>query len=128
MTCNREIGIDVERIRTDVDSDRIAQRFLTARETAMLGALPPNLRTQAFFASWARKEAYVKAKGGDLAMTNQFDVSFTPREPPDLLTTKADTQETSRWSLTELTPAPGFVAALCVEGHGWRLRCWQWPE
>jgi hypothetical protein len=31
-----------------------------------------------------------------------------------------------RWSLLELDAAPGFAAALAVEGRGWSLKRWQW--
>ncbi len=31
------------------------------------------------------------------------------------------------WSLQALNVEPDYKATLVVEGHGWRLRCWQWP-
>ena len=43
-----------------------------------------------------------------------------------LLSTQRDPNEAQRWSLQELTPAPGYAAALAVEGHGWCLACWDW--
>jgi 4'-phosphopantetheinyl transferase len=55
---------------------------------------------------------------------DQFDVSMTPGEPVLLLCTGGDPQETSRWSLRELKPSTGYAAALAVEGHDWRLSCW----
>jgi hypothetical protein len=27
-----------------------------------------------------------------------------------------------------LAPAAGYVAAVAVEGHGWHLACWEWPD
>jgi 4'-phosphopantetheinyl transferase len=54
-------------------------------------------------------------------------VSLAPGEPPALLSTQPDPHEASRWRLQELNPGPGYVAALAVEGHNWKLRCWQWP-
>ena len=83
----------------------------------------------AFFNCWTRKEAYIKAIGDGLARPlDQFDVSLAPGESAALLNAKGDPQEASRWSLQELVPASGYVAALDVEGHGWRLACWQWPD
>jgi 4'-phosphopantetheinyl transferase len=49
---------------------------------------------------------------------DQFDVSLIPREPAALLSTHRGSHEALRWSLQELTPAPGYAAALAVEGHG----------
>ena len=129
VTRGREVGIDLERIRFDVAVAEIAERFFSRREVAMLRALPTEVQRQAFFRCWTRKEAYIKARGEGLSLPlDQFDVSLAPGEPAAVLGTQRDPSEASRWSLQELTPAPGYVAALAVEGHGWRLACWQWPD
>ena len=87
------------------------------------------MQRQAFFLCWTRKEAYIKARGEGLSLPlDQFDVSLVPGEPAALLSTHRNPHEAFRWSLQELTPAPGYAAALAVEGHGWHLACWQWPD
>jgi 4'-phosphopantetheinyl transferase len=129
VTRGRKIGIDLERVRTDFACEQIAERFFSPRENAALHALPSSMRHEAFFTCWTRKEAYIKAKGeGLLLLLDQFDVSLAPGEPATLLNSRWDSQEASRWSLQELILSPGYTAALAVEGHGWRLTCWQWPE
>jgi 4'-phosphopantetheinyl transferase len=128
ITRAREIGIDVERIRTDLKHEHIAEQFFSPREVDMLRALSPDIQKQAFFACWTRKEAYVKARGDGLSLPlDQFDVSVEPEQPAELLHTKGDLQETSRWSLKGFAPGPGYTAAVAVEGNSWQLRCWQWP-
>ncbi len=128
VTRGREVGIDLERIRFDLAVAEIAERFFSRREVAMLRTLPPEGQRQAFFRCWTRKEAYTKARGEGLSLPlDQFDVSLAPGEPAAVLGTQRDPSEAFRWSLQELTPAPGYVAALAVAGHGWRLACWQWP-
>jgi 4'-phosphopantetheinyl transferase len=125
VTRGREVGIDLERIRFDLEVVEIAERFFSRREAAMLRTLPTAAQRQAFFRCWTRKEAYVKARGEGLSVPlDQFDLSPAPAVPG----TKGDPSETPPWSLQELTPAPGYVAALAVEGHGCRLSCWQWPD
>ena len=124
----REVGIDLERIRSDLAIDEIAERFFSRREVAMLRRLPADVRCQAFFLCWTRKEAYLKARGDGLSLSlDQFDVSLVPGEPAALLGTRHDPADVSRWSIQELAPAPGYAAALAVEGRGYRLACWQWP-
>lgn len=82
----RDIGVDLERVREDVDVDLIAERFFSQQEIAALRLLPPETRLKAFFTCWVRKEAYVKARGDGLAMgLDSFSVSFSPGEPPALL-------------------------------------------
>jgi len=129
VTRGREVGIDVERIRSNLAVEEIAGRFFSRQEVAMLRALPTEKQREAFFRGWTRKEAYLKARGEGLSLPlDQFDVSLAPGEPAAILGTQPDSSEASRWSLQEVTPAPGYVAALAVEGQGWRLTCWQWPD
>ncbi len=125
----REIGIDLEHIRPICEAEQIAERFFSDREKAVFRALPSSQKQAAFFNCWTRKEAYLKAIGDGLALPlEQLDVSLSPGEPARLLNIKGDRCAATHWSLQELSPAPGYVAALAVEGHGWRLTRWQWSE
>jgi 4'-phosphopantetheinyl transferase len=125
----REIGVDIEYLRALPDADQVANRFFSADENAALHALPASQRRQAFFNCWTRKEAYIKAIGKGLAQPlDQFEVSLAPTDPVNLLHVEGAPKEASRWSLNALTPAPGYVAALAVEGHNWRPTIWQFPE
>ena len=129
VTRDRKVGIDLERIQPDLTGEELAERFFSPREVAILRALPRDEQPQAFLSCWTRKEAYIKARGDGLALPlDRFDVSFGPGEPAALLGVKGDPQEAARWSLQELEPGPGYVAALAVEGHDWQLRCWQWTH
>lgn len=127
LTRGREIGVDIEYFRPDVEVEKLADRFFSPREAAVLRALPQHLRKEGFFNCWTRKEAYIKAEGKGMSIPlSAFDVSLTPGEPAALLRTENHPQETSRWSLQALNPAPGYAAALAVKGHNWQLKCWQW--
>jgi 4'-phosphopantetheinyl transferase len=122
----REVGVDVEHARADFAGEDIAARFFSAREVAALRAVEPDRRTEAFFNCWTRKEAYIKAIGEGLSHPlDSFAVSLSPGEPAALLHS-ADASEPPRWSFRELKPAPGYAAALVVEGHDWRLRRYDW--
>lgn len=121
----REVGIDVEYVRAGLASEEISERFFSAGEVAALRALDPGFKTEAFFNCWTRKEAYIKARGEGLSHPlHRFAVSMVPGEPAALLSADGDSEEVSRWSLRELKPAPGYAAALVVEEHGWRLKCY----
>jgi 4'-phosphopantetheinyl transferase len=125
----REVGIDLELIRCDLDIEQIAMRFFSRREIAALQTLPADLREYAFFLCWTRKEAYIKAKGEGLSLPlDQFDVSLIPGEPATLLSIQPDSDEALRWSLQELFPAAGYAAALAMEGPRRSLACWQWYQ
>lgn len=126
VTRKRGIGVDIEFIRPEFASEAIAERFFSNHEVAALRGLPSEVQSQAFFNCWTRKEAYIKAIGEGMSMPlNQFHVSLEPGSAAALLGNLRDAEEVSRWSLRELAPGPGYVAAVAVEGNDWQLRCWQ---
>lgn len=126
---DRVLGVDVERIKQDMANAEIAARYFSPCECRTLLALPPEIRGEAFFACWTRKEAYLKARGDGLSLPlDRFDVAFAPAEPPRLLATRHDPAEASRYTLCALDAGPDYAAALAVEGSNWRLACWEWPR
>lgn len=129
ITMGRAVGVDVEKIRTDLDPNSIATQFFSAREREILASLPRPARYRAFFACWTRKEAYLKAKGVGLSLPlNQFDVSFLPDEEPRLLATRPDPAEAQNWALWALDLSSDYAAALAVSGSGRKLKCWKWDQ
>jgi 4'-phosphopantetheinyl transferase len=118
----RAVGVDIERIRENLEPEKIARRFFSQREQKELSALPPSERHVGFFRCWTRKEAYIKARGTGLALPlDGFDVSLKPGEQNALLDARTPDTDITRWPLGELAVANGYVAALCVQGKGWRL-------
>lgn len=125
----RELGVDLEYILAHLADDQIAERFFSPRVVALLRGLPKDVQREAFFIFWTRKEAFIKATGKGLSLPlNQFEVSLVPGKPIVLLSANDDRQETFRWSLQALAAGCGYAAALCVEGHDWRLKSWQLSE
>ncbi len=123
FSLSRELGVDLEFIREELAEEGIAERFFSRREIGELQAVPVELRKQAFFNCWTRKEAYIKARGEGLSMPlDAFDVSLTPGEPAALLKNHADETDVTRWEMRSIPVAAGYVAALVVEGHDWKLK------
>lgn len=127
FTRKREIGIDLERVRPLTDAEEIAGRFFSTRENAEFRSLPENLKLEAFYNCWTRKEAYMKATGDGLGRAlDTFDVSLLPGAPAALLHVDGDRAEAARWSLRTLAPDPEYVAALAAERDDWCVTCWKW--
>jgi len=122
---SRELGVDVERIRRDLDVDSIARRYFSLHEQRDLATFNSEERYETFFRCWTRKEAYIKAKGEGLSLPlDQFDVSLAKGDTNALISTRPDGSEAARWSLRDVSAGPGYVGALCVAGYEWRLRGW----
>ena len=129
FTINRELGIDIERVRPEAAHDGVAERFFSPKEVLMLRSLPSHAQPQAFFNCWTRKEAYIKARGEGLSIPlNQFDVSLIPGEPAQLLASRVDPDDAKKWTLQALPMGTHYAAALAVEGSDWELSCWDWRK
>jgi len=120
---DRALGVDIEKIREDFDHEAVARRFFSDHEQTQLSGLPPSEKYRGFFRCWTRKEAFIKAIGTGLSFPlDQFDVSLSPGKDNALLATRPDQAEAARWSLREVPAGEGYAGAMCVQGHGWRLR------
>ncbi len=123
FTRGRELGVDLEYVKDDFDDELVANKFFSRAEVLALRTVPTELRKQAFFNCWTRKEAYIKARGEGLSMPlDQFDVTLRPREPAALLSNHREEREVSRWSMQAIAAPEGYVGAIVVEGHDWKLK------
>lgn len=129
FTYNRHVGIDVEYKQAGLDFEGLARVSFSPNEQAVWRSVPDDVKQEAFYNCWTRKEAYIKAKGQGMSMPlDQFDVSLLPGEPAALLQSRGEAYETRRWTLQELAPGNGYTGALAVEGCDWSLSCWQWQD
>jgi len=121
------LGIDVERVRPIPERESIVMQYFSSREAAALTALPKQQRLRAFYQLWTCKEACLKATGGGLSdLTDGLEVSFPPGKPAQIRAFSGTLQTAATWTLVELRPAPGYVAALAAPTTGLSLSSWQW--
>jgi 4'-phosphopantetheinyl transferase len=111
------LGVDIEEIRDDVETNSLAERFFSVRERAGLQALPDHLRVQGFFACWTRKEAFLKATGDGLSFPlADFSVTTHPDLDPALEEIRGNAEARKQWFLTDLNVVDGYRATVAVEG------------
>jgi 4'-phosphopantetheinyl transferase len=131
VTRQRKVGVDLERIRSEMEVESIARRFFSQSELREWLAVPPDQRQIAFFHCWTRKEAFIKAHGSGLSYPlKNFDVSLTPGETALLRATRPDPEESARWTLLSLEVAPSYAAAVAVgqglQANNLQVRLWDW--
>jgi len=107
----RAVGVDLERLRADLDVMSVARRALPRERTDALEALPPEERPAAFFADWVGVEATVKLSGEGLAGLERA------RGGDDRSTT-----------VTTLRAPDGYVAALALDGPPAVIIERRWPD
>jgi len=122
VNAGHRVGIDIEKVRHDVDVPTLAERFFSARERAGLRALPEDLRVPGFFACWTRKESFLKATGDGLSFPlAEFSVTTHPDVDPGLEELRGDTEAGNEWFLADLKVCDGYRAAVAVDGTPSRL-------
>jgi len=122
-----EIGVDVERRRPMQELHSLARMSFSPDEFAALCRLPVAAQTDAFFACWSRKEAFIKVTGEGISQLAEFDVTLAPGEPMRLLRVNGVAPDALPWSMHELPAIADHAAALAIEARETRIRCWDWP-
>jgi 4'-phosphopantetheinyl transferase len=127
---DRELGIDLEQVRPHSLDQTIAEQYFSDQENAMLGVSSLHGGPEPFFRYWTRREAYLKARGEGLSgLSRRPDFSLEGGDPLPLGMTEETNQRGVQWLLRDLDPAPGYVAAIAIEGPSSRLRLMfaEWP-
>lgn len=101
---DREVGVDVERVKPERDLLALAERALAPEQAAAVREAAEPERPRLFYELWTRHEARLKCLGVGLAAG--------PTWPTPAVTVQA------------LPIDPGFAAALAVAGEAVPVRCW----
>ncbi len=129
VTRRGEVGVDVERLRPFANDLGLAERFFSRHESGALRALPAERRIEAFFHAWTRKEAFLKASAHGLTYgLDRVEVTLLHDDPARFVRIDGEEAAARCWSLHHLTPAAGYVGALAMHAHDYRLVCWHWGE
>lgn len=126
VTLDRDLGIDVERIRDNLDHAGLAERYFAAEERDKLRSLPESQRLSGFFDCWTRKEAFLKAIGKGLTFPLDRAIVSVGSEPCRLLSLDGDASAAAAWSLLALHPAAGYVAAIAIPGSLPHITTFNW--
>lgn len=122
-----QLGVDVEKIRSEVDTAALAERFFSLHERASLRALPDHLRVSGFFACWTRKEAFLKATGDGLSFPlGDFSVTTHPELDPALVEIRGNRETGKQWFLADIEVRDGYRAAVAVDHAFSDMKTYAW--
>ncbi len=112
----REVGVDIELVRENVNYHELAAQFFSKKETDFFISLPQSDRKQVFFRIWSRKESFVKARGCGLSANLQsFDVLSSATAENQLFTVYFHDSAKEVWSGQDLIFSPNYAAAVVFE-------------
>jgi len=118
------VGVDVE-VRREVDPLALARSVFSPAEQAALAAQPEQRRQQAFFATWTRKEAVIKATG--LGVSQGLE-RFSVLETDGGLVLAGDPAvgAPADWTVVDVALEPGYPAALAVIARAAPVSALRW--
>lgn len=102
------LGVDVERVRADLEVLDLSRRYFAPREADALLALAAAARPRAFVRLWTRKEAVLKAAGRGLGGGLEVDTGDAPGWA------RVDAPGLGAFWVRDLDVGPDHAAALAV--------------
>jgi len=119
---DRNIGIDIEKIRSDVEFEKLSKRYFSDTENKALMQCEHVIRAETFYTIWTRKEALVKAIGKGIAFgLKEFEVSASKDKPPFLLNTHWDNAQLEKWTIINVEAPDGYITSLASDGNKFLL-------
>jgi 4'-phosphopantetheinyl transferase len=122
IALQRQVGIDVERVRADLNIESLVDRYFTPFEAQAIrrGAEDP---TTTFFSYWVRKEAVLKATGHALRFPlRSVDVARGASTSGEVFT-HVPSWAIPDWRIMDVPAGPAYRAAVAVDAAPRRLRC-----
>ncbi len=107
------VGVDIERLAPDRATGEIARRFFAPEEWQELERLPGEARAHAFFETWTRKEAFLKATG--LGIARGLDSFAVAVGAPAALRRVDHGPPPPHWWMADLEVPHGWKGALALE-------------
>ena len=127
LAVGRQVGVDVELIRHDVECEKLAARFFAPAERRAVGCQERSQQAAAFFRHWVAKEAYLKLKGVGLQFPLErclINISSDDRKANVEWMRSAESAE--QGLVRYLCLSDGWVGAVAAEGNDWTVRLGEW--
>jgi 4'-phosphopantetheinyl transferase len=105
---HRPVGVDIEQERPVPMLKEMMGIAFSAQEQAELIALPVEQQVSAFFRTWTRKEALMKAHGAGFKLAKSY--SFP-------VNTNLETRYLDGWAIHDLDLPDGIIGAVAVSMH-----------
>lgn len=119
----RELGIDLERVRPNVETLAISRHYFFGSERDSIEAALLEERDNMFFRYWVAKEAVLKAQGIGLGFPlDRFRVDFLPDGRTARIESFDPAALEPEWTIRMLPCEDGWLGAVAARGTDWRIR------
>lgn len=123
VSVDRELGIDLERVRSNIEALAISSHYFFGTERDAIEAAPEAERDSTFFRYWVAKEAVLKAQGIGLGFPlDRFRVDFQPDGTAARIESLDPAALAPDWTVKMLRCAVGWLGAVAARGTGWGIK------
>ncbi len=120
------VGVDIERIRFDINHAELANKVFSKSEQRLLNSMDRKVKAEVFFKVWTRKEAFLKAIGRGLSVPlSSVEVMSSPEDPPKLLGTYSKLV-CGYWSMQDINVSDAYAGTLVLCGIIREVTCFDW--
>jgi 4'-phosphopantetheinyl transferase len=126
---DREVGVDLEQVRREVDVVRLARRFLSERDLTFIEQGDPAQRHERFLKAWVAREAVFKTDGRGMTFPLHRDyLELTGDGTKGWLVLGDTASDEKRRPVQFLALDSGWIGAVAAEGTDWTVTACNWSE
>lgn len=117
---DRAVGIDLEKVRAEVDCRRLAKRYFSAHEQSVVLSTSDEHLAEIFFRHWVGKEACLKATGAGLRLPlDGCEVVLSDDKTGARIRLKENAVSSEVWTVQYLPLEAGWVGGVASGGDQW---------
>jgi 4'-phosphopantetheinyl transferase len=121
VSMGHEVGVDLERIRADVEVAKLSERYFAPSEHATIMQSTQEQRAAKFFRYWVAKEAVLKAQGIGLLALSQCEILLGADGLSAAVLVPEGSLLQNNWRVRLLSCDEGWEAAVAAQGVGWKI-------
>ena len=123
VSMGQAVGVDLERIRSDIEVVKLSERYFAISEHAVIMQSVQEQRAAKFFRFWVAKEAVLKAQGIGLQALHQCEILLgTEGLDAEVLVPEGSPLH-NNWRVRLLSCDEGWEAAVAAQGKDWVAQC-----
>ena len=119
----QEVGVDLERIRSDVEVAKLSERYFAPSEHAAIMQSIQEQRASRFFRYWVSKEAVLKAQGIGLRALTQCEILLGADRVGAETRVPAGSLLQDNWRVRFLSCGEGWEGAVAAQRVDWVAQC-----
>ena len=121
VASDREVGVDLEKLRPAVDVVSLAERFLSSKDQEFVKRGDPARTEERFLQAWVAREAVFKAEGKGITFPLHHDHVELSSDGTEARLIRESSNPTVTLPIRFLSLDPGWVGAVATEGANWRV-------